>query len=155
MTEVIYPQKGLCGTGEYSFMQSLNLSRISTGRAYHCEHTLENERGPRTFPKHWRFILPVSVTWNVLTHHHPRLKLLLQKVAFIQKHQPKCQLLYTIDGLEVVLQIKIHFARSLEPTIDFHKMKESFRRLTLGSSVRCSSKHDIGARNRIACMLSK
>lgn len=49
----------------------------------------------------------------------------------------------------------MHFVRSLDETIAFQRMNESSRRLTRRSSVRTSSKHEIGARNRIACASSK
>lgn len=52
-------------------------------------------------------------------------------------------------------QTRMQLARSLDWTMAFQRRKESSRRLTRLSSCRSSSKHEIGARKRIALASSK
>ena len=49
----------------------------------------------------------------------------------------------------------VQFSSSFEPTMDFQRTTESFRRLTWRSSASFSSKQDIGAKNRMAWTSSK
>jgi hypothetical protein len=52
-------------------------------------------------------------------------------------------------------RIRVVLASWDEEQIAFQRMKESSRRLTLGSSVSCSSKQEIGARKIMASTSSK